>query len=189
MALGFNAMGGVGCISVTANVAPKLCSEFQKATREGRWDDALELQDRLYPLHAALFSDASPGPVKYALSRVRQRLPDGASPADDRALGRVEARGRCGARSCGADLSPSMAKPLPAAVRQAEGRRREPARALRLFRRGAVRGRDRAGRDRGEGAAPGRGLDRRKLCDRRGRRSVADQQPHSRIQPRQPAQP
>ena len=61
MALGFNAMGGVGCISVTANVAPRLCSDFQKATREGRWDDALKLQDRLYPLHAALFTDASPG--------------------------------------------------------------------------------------------------------------------------------
>ena len=75
MALGFNAMGGVGCISVTANVAPKLCSEFQKATREGRWDDALALQDRLYPLHAALFSDASPGPAKYALSRVRPDFP------------------------------------------------------------------------------------------------------------------
>src|SRR5437588_4027675 len=71
MALGFNAMGGVGCISVTANVAPRLCSDFQKATRDGRWDDALQLQDRLYPLHAALFSDASPAPTKYALSRVR----------------------------------------------------------------------------------------------------------------------
>jgi 4-hydroxy-tetrahydrodipicolinate synthase len=71
MALGFNAMGGVGCISVTANVAPKLCSQFQEATRAGRWDDALALQDRLFPLHTALFSDASPGPVKYALSRVK----------------------------------------------------------------------------------------------------------------------
>jgi 4-hydroxy-tetrahydrodipicolinate synthase len=71
MALGFNAMGGVGCISVTANVAPRLCAEFQEATREGRWDDALTLQDRLYPLHAAMFADASPGPAKYALSRVR----------------------------------------------------------------------------------------------------------------------
>ena len=75
MALGFNAMGGVGCISVTANVAPKLCSEFQKASREGRWDDALQLQDRLYPLHSALFSDASPGPTKYALTRVREGFP------------------------------------------------------------------------------------------------------------------
>jgi 4-hydroxy-tetrahydrodipicolinate synthase len=75
MALGFNAMGGVGCISVTANVAPKLCSDFQAATREGRWDDALKLQDRLYPLHAALFSDASPGPTKYALTRVRPGYP------------------------------------------------------------------------------------------------------------------
>ena len=75
MALGFSAMGGVGCISVTANVAPKLCAEFQEAMREGRWPQALELQDRLYPLHAALFSDASPGPVKYALSKVRPGFP------------------------------------------------------------------------------------------------------------------
>ena len=75
MALGFNAMGGVGCISVTANVVPKLCSEFQKAMREGRWEDALKLQDRLYPLHSALFSDASPAPTKYALSRVRPGFP------------------------------------------------------------------------------------------------------------------
>ena len=75
MALGFNAMGGVGCISVSANVAPKLCSDFQKATREGRWDEALKLQDRLYPLHAALFSDASPGPAKYALGRIRNDFP------------------------------------------------------------------------------------------------------------------
>jgi len=75
MALGFNAMGGKGCISVSANVAPRLCSKFQEAMREGRWDEALELQDRLYPLHAALFSDASPGPVKYALSRVRPGFP------------------------------------------------------------------------------------------------------------------
>jgi 4-hydroxy-tetrahydrodipicolinate synthase len=75
MALGFNAMGGVGCISVTANVAPKLCSEFQKAMREDRWDEALNLQDQLYPLHAALFTDASPGPTKYALSRVRPGFP------------------------------------------------------------------------------------------------------------------
>jgi len=70
-ALGFSAMGGVGCISVTANVAPRLCAQFQEAMREGRWDEALALQDRLFPLHTALFTDASPGPVKYALSRVR----------------------------------------------------------------------------------------------------------------------
>jgi len=70
-ALGFNAMGGTGCISVTANVAPRLCSEFQKATADGRWEEALKIQDLLYPLHAALFSDASPAPTKYALGRVR----------------------------------------------------------------------------------------------------------------------
>src|SRR5687768_2740059 len=71
MALGFSAMGGTGCISVTANVAPRLCSEFQNACLSGDWQTALKLQDRLYPLHAALFTDASPGPVKYALGRVR----------------------------------------------------------------------------------------------------------------------
>jgi len=75
-ALGFNAMGGTGCISVTANVAPRLCADFQNACLEGRWRDALALQDRLHPLHCALFSDASPGPVKYALARLR---PDFAS--------------------------------------------------------------------------------------------------------------
>jgi 4-hydroxy-tetrahydrodipicolinate synthase len=75
MALGFNAMGGIGCISVTANVAPRLCSDFQKAMKDGRWDDALKLQDRLYPLHAALFTDASPAPTKYALGRVRPGFP------------------------------------------------------------------------------------------------------------------
>jgi len=74
-ALAFNAMGGVGCISVTANVAPRLCADFQTAMREGRWKDALALQDRLFPLHTALFTDASPAPVKYALSRVREGFP------------------------------------------------------------------------------------------------------------------
>jgi 4-hydroxy-tetrahydrodipicolinate synthase len=76
MALGFNAMGGEGCISVTANVAPRLCAQFQDVMLSDDWEAALMLQDRLYPLHAALFTDASPGPVKYALGRVR---PDFAS--------------------------------------------------------------------------------------------------------------
>jgi 4-hydroxy-tetrahydrodipicolinate synthase len=75
MALGFNAMGGVGCISVTANVAPRLCADFQKAMQDACWDDALKFQDRLYPLHAALFTDASTAPTKYALSRVRGGFP------------------------------------------------------------------------------------------------------------------
>ncbi|MGE3747058.1 MAG: 4-hydroxy-tetrahydrodipicolinate synthase [Sphingomonadaceae bacterium] len=75
MTLGMMAMGARGCISVTANVAPGLCAQFQAACLEGRWSDALVLQDRLFPLHGALFSDASPGPVKYALSRVRADFP------------------------------------------------------------------------------------------------------------------
>ncbi|MEA3058822.1 MAG: 4-hydroxy-tetrahydrodipicolinate synthase [Sphingomonadales bacterium] len=77
MALGFNAMGGTGCISVSANVAPRLCADFQNACLEGRWDEALALNDRLYPLHDALFSDASPGPTKYALSRIKNGFPAG----------------------------------------------------------------------------------------------------------------
>jgi 4-hydroxy-tetrahydrodipicolinate synthase len=75
MALGFMAMGGSGCISVTANVAPRLCAEFQNACLTGDWETALTLQDKLYPLHAALFTDASPGPVKYALNRIRPEFP------------------------------------------------------------------------------------------------------------------
>lgn len=75
MALGFMAMGGRGCISVTANVAPRLCADFQDACLAGEWGRALELQDRLFPLHAAMFSDASPGPAKYALSRLRPDFP------------------------------------------------------------------------------------------------------------------
>ena len=75
MALGFMAMGGAGCISVTANVAPRLCAQFQEACLAERYRDALSLQDRLFPLHSALFSDASPGPVKYALNRVRPDFP------------------------------------------------------------------------------------------------------------------
>ena len=67
-ALGFNAHGGVGCISVTANVAPKLCADLQEATLKGDYAAALKLQDRLMPLHHALFVEASPGPVKYAAS-------------------------------------------------------------------------------------------------------------------------
>jgi 4-hydroxy-tetrahydrodipicolinate synthase len=74
-ALAFSAMGGVGCISVTANIAPSLCADFQKAMREARWEEARTLQDRLYPMHIALFSDASPAPTKYALSRVRSGFP------------------------------------------------------------------------------------------------------------------
>ena len=75
LALAFNACGGHGCISVTANVAPRLCAEFQAACRAGDYAGALRYQDRLYPLHAALFTDSSPGPAKYALSRVRRGFP------------------------------------------------------------------------------------------------------------------
>ncbi|QXT39903.1 4-hydroxy-tetrahydrodipicolinate synthase [Gymnodinialimonas ceratoperidinii] len=67
-ALGFNAHGGVGCISVTANVAPKLCAEFQAAMREGDFGKALQYQDRLMPLHEAIFAEPGVCGVKYAMS-------------------------------------------------------------------------------------------------------------------------
>lgn len=69
-ALGFNAHGGVGCISVTANVAPKLCAQFQEATLAGDYVKALEFQDRLLPLHIALFLDPGLVGAKYALARL-----------------------------------------------------------------------------------------------------------------------
>ena len=69
-ALGFMAHGGQGCISVTANVAPALCSEFQLACLGGNFKRALEIQDRLMPLHDALFVESNPGPVKYAASKL-----------------------------------------------------------------------------------------------------------------------
>lgn len=69
-ALGFNVHGGVGCISVTSNVAPRLCSEFQSACLKEDWKKSREIQDRLMPLHDALFCETSPGPVKHAASRL-----------------------------------------------------------------------------------------------------------------------
>jgi 4-hydroxy-tetrahydrodipicolinate synthase len=79
-ALGFMAHGGHGCISVTSNVAPRLCAEFQAACLRGDFAAALKLQDKLAPLHINLFIETSPAPVKYALSLLgkcdnRVRLP------------------------------------------------------------------------------------------------------------------
>ncbi|MDP5308865.1 4-hydroxy-tetrahydrodipicolinate synthase [Paracoccus spongiarum] len=79
-ALGFNAHGGVGCISVTANVAPRLCAEFQEATLRGDYAAALDCQDRLMPLHHAIFVEPGLVGAKYAMSRLglcteRVRLP------------------------------------------------------------------------------------------------------------------
>ncbi len=95
LALPHYAAGGVGCISVTANVAPKLCAEFQAACAAGDLARARALNDQLYPLHYAMFEDASPGPVKYALSRVHDwiaeelRLP--LVPCDENARKAVDA--------------------------------------------------------------------------------------------------
>jgi 4-hydroxy-tetrahydrodipicolinate synthase len=69
-ALGFNSHGGHGCISVTSNVAPRLCSEFQSACHRGDYATALKLQDKLAPLHLNLFVETSPAPIKYAMSLI-----------------------------------------------------------------------------------------------------------------------
>jgi 4-hydroxy-tetrahydrodipicolinate synthase len=69
-ALGFNAHGGHGCISVTSNVAPRLCAQFQNACQQGNYADALMLQDKLVPLHKALFLENNPAGVKYAASKL-----------------------------------------------------------------------------------------------------------------------
>ncbi|KQO71231.1 4-hydroxy-tetrahydrodipicolinate synthase [Methylobacterium sp. Leaf87] len=69
-ALGFNAQGGCGCISVVSNVAPRLCADLQEATLSGDYAKALQLQDILMPLHTAMFIEPNPAPAKYALSRL-----------------------------------------------------------------------------------------------------------------------
>ncbi len=93
-AVGFNAMGGRGCISVASNVAPAMCAQMQDATLRGDFAAALALQDRLAPLMEALFCDASPGPTKYALSLMglcanEVRLP--MTPPSDAAKAKVRA--------------------------------------------------------------------------------------------------
>ncbi len=69
-ALGYNAHGGTGCISVTANVAPALCARFQAACAAGDYGTALEIQEKLVPLHAALFIEPNPAGVKYAAEKL-----------------------------------------------------------------------------------------------------------------------
>ena len=79
-ALGFNAHGGVGCISVTANVAPALCAQMQEATLAGRYDKALEITDKLMPLHIAIFREPGLVGAKYGLSKLGLISPEVRSP-------------------------------------------------------------------------------------------------------------
>jgi 4-hydroxy-tetrahydrodipicolinate synthase len=69
-AIGFNAHGGCGCISVVSNVAPRLCADLQEATLGGDYAKALQIQDKLLPLHTSLFLETNPSPVKYALAKL-----------------------------------------------------------------------------------------------------------------------
>ncbi|MEX6507131.1 4-hydroxy-tetrahydrodipicolinate synthase [Jiella sp. M17.18] len=98
-ALGFNAHGGHGCISVTANVAPRLCADMQAACAAGDYAKALSIQDRLMPLHKALFIEPNPTGVKYALSK----------------LGRVRNSVRCPL----VPVDPSTEETIDAALRHA----------------------------------------------------------------------
>ena len=75
LALAGYVLGQTGCISVTANVAPRLCADFHEAAGAGDYEKARDLNERLYPLHAAMFADASPAPAKYALSRLFDWFP------------------------------------------------------------------------------------------------------------------
>jgi 4-hydroxy-tetrahydrodipicolinate synthase len=74
-AISFLAAGGHGCISVTGNIAPRLCSDMHTAWQDGRLQDAMTIQDRLLPLHDALFAETSPGPVKYAANLLGHGTP------------------------------------------------------------------------------------------------------------------
>ncbi len=89
-ALPFLAAGGHGCISVSANVAPRLCADMHKAWRAREIDTALGLQDRLMPLHDTLFCESSPGPVKYAASLLDICLPETRLPLAEIAVGSKE---------------------------------------------------------------------------------------------------
>ncbi len=86
------AHGGHGCISVTSNVAPRLCAEFQSACLKGDYATALKLQDKLMPLHQHLFIETNPSPAKYALSLLGKASDDGPA-ADGAFVGEVEGYG------------------------------------------------------------------------------------------------
>ena len=93
-ALGFNAHGGVGCISVVANIAPRLAATFQETMLAGDYAAALALQDKLMPLHRAAFAEPSPAPTKYALSllgKCREEVRSPIVPISDATRGLVEA--------------------------------------------------------------------------------------------------
>jgi 4-hydroxy-tetrahydrodipicolinate synthase len=79
-AIGFNAHGGIGCISVVANIAPRLCARMQEATLAGDYAGALDIQDLLMPLHRAAFAEPNPAPTKYALSLMGKCTPEVRSP-------------------------------------------------------------------------------------------------------------
>ena len=92
-AIGFLAQGGVGCISVTSNIAPRLCAQLQDAWHLGAYDDAFRVRDILTPLHQAMFVETNPAPVKFAASLLGKSEPDvrlPLSPLKLKSKGRIE---------------------------------------------------------------------------------------------------
>ncbi|MEM8591069.1 MAG: 4-hydroxy-tetrahydrodipicolinate synthase [Pseudomonadota bacterium] len=79
-AVGYNAMGGIGCISVTANVAPALCAQMQNACAQGAYDTALKIQDKLMPLHQAVFTEPGLCGAKYGVAKLGKASEDVRSP-------------------------------------------------------------------------------------------------------------
>ena len=136
-ALGFMAHGGQGCISVTANVAPALCSEFQLACLGRQFPSRAQLQDRLMPLHDALFVESNPGPVKYAAAKLGLCNGETRLPLAPIARRIAQARRRCARH--GRPRSGLELKGKKSWRRSASGgkaRRREPEGALQLPHRG-----------------------------------------------------
>ena len=192
-ALGFMAHGGHGCISVTSNVAPRLCSEFQNACLKGDLKTALELQDKLMPLHDALFVETNP-----ARSSMR---PGGSASLPRRSAACRWRRSRTPPRRWWTRRSPASAHCRPRRPnrrdsqrsdserghggqqgRRPQAHRGEPQGALRVRHRRHLRGRHPADRHRGEVAAHWPGQHRRELCLGRERRHLPDQRLHPRVQ-------
>ncbi len=188
-AVAYLAQGGDGCISVTANVAPALCSEMHEAWQKGDFATVRRINERLIPLHDALFVETSPAPVKYAASLLGRCTAGGAPAAVADDAGDAGEGARRDARRRAAQLGRGERGPGGDDAGDRPLRRAEPPRPARLPDRGQARSRARAARHRGQGAAPGRRQHRRGLCRRSRRRALSRQRQHPRIQGRLAFQP
>ena len=188
-ALGFMAHGGHGCISVTANVAPALCAEFQLACLAGNFQRGASAAG---PADAAARCavrriQSRPGEICRLEARAVQRG-DASSACADRRLIARSASTTPSPRSVSLSSRAAKATGHGAEARERQARRREPEGALQLRHRGEARGRHPAHRHRGEVAARRQGQHRRLLCGERRRRALSRQRPHPRICAGQPQQ-